>query len=90
MTLNEYETAAADALTAQGGFFASGPDLPDLPLEARYRDLMARYRGLVDRLPAVIYLDGVGDDDTMVDVSPGVEELLGITRDEWLSGFMAW
>jgi diguanylate cyclase (GGDEF)-like protein/PAS domain S-box-containing protein len=90
LTLNEYETAAADALTAQGGFFASGPDLPDLPLEARYRDLMARYRGLVDRLPAVIYLDGVGDDDTMVDVSPGVEELLGITRDEWLSGFMAW
>jgi diguanylate cyclase (GGDEF)-like protein/PAS domain S-box-containing protein len=89
LTLNEYETSAADALTAQGGFFASGPDLPGLPLEARYRDLLARYHGLVDRLPAVIYLDGVGD-DTMVDVSPAIEQLLGIARDEWRSRFMVW
>ena len=89
MTLNEYETSAADALTAQGGFFASGPDLPGLPLEARYRDLLARYHGLVDRLPAVIYLDRVGD-DTMVDVSPAIEQLLGIARDEWRSRFMVW
>jgi len=89
LTLNEYETSAADALTAQGGFFASGPDLPGLPLEARYRDLLARYHGLVDRLPAVIYLDRVGD-DTMVDVSPAIEQLLGIARDEWRSRFMVW
>jgi len=89
LTLNEYETQMTDALTAQGGFFA--PDLQgEGSLLGRYRDLEARYRGLVDRLPAVIYLDGVGDDDTMVDVSPTIEQLLGITRDEWLSRFMVW
>ncbi len=90
MTLNEYETAAADARTAQGGFFASGVGATDRSLEARYRDLETRYRGLIDRLPAVVYLDGVGDHDTMVDVSPAIEQLLGITREEWLSRFVAW
>ena len=53
LSSNEYETAAPDAWTAEGGFFASGVGANDEPLEARYRNLEARYRDLIDRLPAV-------------------------------------
>jgi diguanylate cyclase (GGDEF)-like protein/PAS domain S-box-containing protein len=87
--------AGAD-VPAYGGFFADdsiGEDaalLGPASLAERLRDLEVRYRGLIDHLPAVLYVDGVGDDDTMVDVSPGIETLLGITREEWLSEFLAW
>jgi diguanylate cyclase (GGDEF)-like protein/PAS domain S-box-containing protein len=53
-------------------------------------DYEARYRGLIDHLPAVLYLDGVEETGPMVDVSPGIEELLGITREEWLDGPDRW
>ncbi|MGZ5328551.1 MAG: PAS domain-containing protein, partial [Actinomycetota bacterium] len=88
--MNEYETEAADAWTAQGGFFASGVEGSDVPLEARYRHLEARYRDLIDRLPAVIYLDGVGDHGSMVDISPTIEQLLGITPDGWRGRLRGW
>ena len=41
-------------------------------------DLEARYRGLIDHLPAVLYIDGVDKDGPMVDIGPGIESLLGI------------
>ncbi|MEX0983839.1 MAG: EAL domain-containing protein [Actinomycetota bacterium] len=53
-------------------------------------ELEARYRGLIDHLPAVVYIDGVGDGDHRIDISPGISALLGIGRDMWLSEFMAW
>ncbi len=82
-----------DALTARDGFFAdapfhaagSGPDVASL-----YRDLEHRYRGLIERLPAVIYLDAVHDGETMIDVSPAIETMLGIPREEWLSTYLGW
>jgi len=73
----------------EGGFFAPIPSGASDDA-ARLVDLEARYRGLIDRLPAVVYIDGVGEHDRMVDVGEGVEELLGITREEWLAGFQAW
>ncbi len=72
----------------EGGFFTEGGAATSLV--ARLRDLEARYRGLLDRLPAVFYIDGVGNDDLMVDVSPGIEDLLGMSRDEWLGGLQTW
>ena len=89
MTLNRHEPGHIDALTAEGGFFADGvPPGPD-PAVA-LKELELRYRGLVDRLPAVIYLDGVGPDDPMIDVGPGVQELLGISREEFLGTPQSW
>src|SRR5204862_7702691 len=42
------------------------------------------------RLPAVLYIDGVHTGDAMIDVGPGIVELLGISREEWLSEPEGW
>ena len=90
---NEREPADVDARTAERGFFDEGARglLPGgTDLDARYLELESRYRGLVDRLPAVIYLDGVGPNDTMVDVGPGIVDLFGLTREEWIAEPEGW
>jgi len=91
--LDDLEEGTTDALTAQAGFYIDDPaGLPDDPthLLRRYRELEERYRGLIDRLPAVIYIDGVGEADAMVDVGPGVLQLFGLTREEWISTSEGW
>ena len=93
MTVNDNEPASVDALTAQGGFLAdlgiAGTDaIADLA--QRHQELEARYRGIIDRLPAVLYIDGVHDGDTMVDIGPGIVDLLGLTREEWLARSEGW
>ena len=93
MTVDDNEPQRVDALTAKGGFLAdigmAGTDaLADLAQQ--HRELQARYRGIIDRLPAVLYIDGVNDGDTMVDVGPGITDLLGLTREEWLATSEGW
>ena len=84
--VDDTEPASVDALTAQGGFLAQmsmpGAD-PGSDLARRFEELQARYRGIIDRLPAVLYIDGVDEGATMVDVGPGIVDLLGMTREEW-------
>jgi PAS domain-containing protein len=63
---------------------------PRLTSTGGYQELQARYRGIIDRLPAVLYIDGVDDGDTMVDVGPGIVDLLGMTREEWLATSEGW
>jgi diguanylate cyclase (GGDEF)-like protein/PAS domain S-box-containing protein len=41
-------------------------------------------------LPAVLYVDGVDEDEPMLEVSPSVVDLLGITREQFLSRPYAW
>jgi diguanylate cyclase (GGDEF)-like protein/PAS domain S-box-containing protein len=83
---NGTEASSVDPTPAREGFFetSAGPD------DARYRELELRYRGIIDRLPAVLYVDGVEEDQPMIDVSPSVEDLLGIPREEFLSRTYAW
>lgn len=54
------------------------------------QDLEHRYRSLLANMPAVIYIDGVVGKTGMVDVSPGIEELLGIPKEEWLEAYAVW
>ena len=94
MTLDDQATRTTDSSTARRGFFppetASCIDGGLSDVQAQLRDLEVRYRGIVDNLPAVIYIDGVGPNDAMVDVSPGIEALLGVTRGEWLRCTDSW
>jgi diguanylate cyclase (GGDEF)-like protein/PAS domain S-box-containing protein len=50
----------------------------------------AKYRALVEHIPAVVYLDPVDESSESIYVSPQVVELLGISQDEWLSDPYAW
>jgi diguanylate cyclase (GGDEF)-like protein/PAS domain S-box-containing protein len=50
----------------------------------------AKYRALVEHIPAVVYLDPVDEDAESIYVSPQVVELLGISQEEWLSNPYAW
>ena len=88
MDRSEAEPSGVDAHAIEAGFFARA-DAAAPGIEPM-RDLEARYRGLIDHLPAIVYIDGVGEDDRMIDVSPAIESLLGITREAWLEDFMAW
>ena len=59
-------------------------------LQAQLRDLEVRYRGIIEALPAVIYLEELGPDGHVIDVSPTVSALLGVTREDLLTRPEAW
>jgi diguanylate cyclase (GGDEF)-like protein/PAS domain S-box-containing protein len=61
-----------------------------VPLDVRIRDLETRYRGLIDHLPAVLYLDGADAEHLVADVSPGIRDLLGIEPQAWLDDYETW
>ena len=48
--------------------------------EARF-EAEAKYRALVDQIPAVVYLDPVDENSDSIYVSPQVTELIGVTPD---------
>jgi PAS domain S-box-containing protein len=50
----------------------------------RLREADAKYRSLVQILPAVTYVRTVGDDGAPLLVSPQIDRLVGYTADEWL------
>ena len=50
----------------------------------------AKYRALVEHIPAVVYLDPVDENSESIYVSPQVIELLGIRQEEWLADPYAW
>jgi diguanylate cyclase (GGDEF)-like protein/PAS domain S-box-containing protein len=51
--------------------------------EQKIRDAEARYRTLVEHLPAVTYIDPVNDPETSLYTSPQIEQMLGYTPQEW-------
>jgi len=53
-------------------------------------DLGARYRALIDHLPAVLYIDGVAAGTAVLDVSPRIHDLLGIEPAEWVDTYDRW
>ena len=86
--MTDEPTTRPDPHAIEGGFFAPTDGGSDLA--AQLADLEARYRGVIDHLPAVIYIDGVGDDTPMIDVSPGIEDLLGVSREDYLREGSDW
>jgi diguanylate cyclase (GGDEF)-like protein/PAS domain S-box-containing protein len=49
-----------------------------------------KYRSLVEHLPAVVYLDPLIEGSGSIYVSPQVQELLGVTQQEWLDDPDCW
>ena len=51
--------------------------------EERFRDAEARYRALVEHIPAVVYTETLDADPERFYISPQVEHVFGWTDDEW-------
>ena len=54
--------------------------------EGRLREAEERYRTLVERIPAVTFVDRAEGPEEPVYVSPQVEEMLGYAPEEWMAG----
>ena len=81
-------TPPVDPHVLEGGFFAPGTSSANVT--ERLAEIEARYRGLIDHLPAVIYIDGAGNDDPMYDVSPGITDLLGVSQEDYIREGSDW
>ena len=73
---------------------AAGPDADSTSaaarLQARIRQTDARFRSLVEQLPAVVFHAALDEGDNEVYVSPQIEALLGFTQQEWLTNPLLW
>jgi PAS domain S-box-containing protein len=70
-------------------------DVTDLhPSDVSEQETEARFRRVVERLPAIVYLEAVdGPEATpgaMLYVSPQVQPILGFTADEWVADPTGW
>src|SRR5919202_3653713 len=51
---------------------------------AHHAELEAKYRTLVEQIPAIVYLAGYGPKGEWMYISPQVERVLGYSPQEWL------
>jgi PAS domain S-box-containing protein len=59
-------------------------------LAAHVRRSEARFRSLVEQLPALVFSAALGQEDNEVYVSPHIEAVLGFTQQEWLTNPLLW
>ena len=67
----------------------AGSAVQNAKLHGELESTLAQYRSLIERLPAVTYLDDLETGASQF-VSPQVEDLFGITQEEWLASPDAW
>lgn len=58
--------------------------------EEQLREAESRFRVLVEHIPAVTYVDELGEPGVVVYVSPQVETILGFAPEEWLADPGFW
>lgn len=58
--------------------------------QERLRETEAKYRNLVEQVPAVVYIDDVDDISTVLYISPQVEDLTGYSQDQHLADPELW
>jgi PAS domain S-box-containing protein len=69
---------------------AGGLEVPRANITTRLPNMEAKYRALVEQIPAVVFMayldEGVGE----AYVSPQIEAVLGFTQEEWLQDPVRW
>jgi len=58
--------------------------------ETKQREAEQRYRTLVERVPAVVYIQEIGDSDSAVYMSPQIEALTGYSPEECEDSDLRW
>ena len=85
-------------LDLAGTFFAAGSagrgdypgeDEPE-PADARAPNLEAKYRALLEQMPAVVFMAYLDRGISEAYVSPQIEAALGYSREEWLEDPVRW
>jgi PAS domain S-box-containing protein len=82
-------STADPALAQLASALAERPG-PRLSPEAQLRKAEARYRALVEHIPAVTFLASLDADAHELYVSPQIESLLGFSQEEWLANPILW
>ena len=67
----------------------AGSAIENARLYGELQSTLTQYRSLIERLPAVTYLDDLETGETRY-VSPQITDLFGITPDEWKASPDAW
>jgi diguanylate cyclase (GGDEF)-like protein/PAS domain S-box-containing protein len=67
----------------------AGSAIENASLYTELQSTLTQYRSLIERLPAVTYLDDLDTGETQY-VSPQITDLFGITPDEWKASPDAW
>lgn len=69
----------------------TGPSLdPIADAEQRLREAEARFRTLVEQIPAVTFMAVLGEGKNEIYVSPHIETMLGYSQKEWLEDPFLW
>jgi len=63
---------------------------PVADAEQRLREAEARFRTLVEQIPAVTFMAVLGEGKNEIYVSPHIEQMLGYTQKEWLEDPFLW
>ena len=58
--------------------------------DAHLRKVEARYRTLIEKIPAVTFMAAMDEEANELYVSPQIEQLLGFTQREWLDDPILW
>lgn len=69
---------------------ADEPSDPVAAAEARLRAAEARFRTLVEQIPAVTFMAVLGEGKNEIYVSPHIEAMLGYSQKEWLEDPFLW
>jgi PAS domain S-box-containing protein len=69
---------------------ATSVDTHEPTPEERIRAAEARFRTLVEQIPAVTFMAVLGEGENEVYVSPHIETMLGFTQAEWLENPFLW
>ncbi|MCA1825840.1 MAG: histidine kinase dimerization/phosphoacceptor domain -containing protein [Myxococcales bacterium] len=82
--------AAGAAILAQLARGATADRLRATPLPQQLAIAEARYRALVEQIPAVTFMASLAGGLSDVYVSPQIEGLLGFSQEEWMSDPVLW
>ncbi|TMK90525.1 MAG: PAS domain S-box protein [Actinobacteria bacterium] len=79
----EWTSAEIDALRIAAGTL--GAAIRRQQTERSLRETEELYRTLVEQIPAVVYVNVIGEDYVPLYTSPGIEQMLGITPDDFMT-----
>lgn len=79
----EWTPAEIEALRAAAG--AIGAAIGRTRAERELMEAQAKYRTLIEQIPAAVYLAEFGVDGDWLYMSPQIERIMGYTPDEWLA-----